>query len=816
MFKSQVIIAARNLFKRKGYTILNMLGLSIGICCCLLIFQYVSYEKSFDGFQKQGSQVYRVRLDNYHQGTLQWKSATSYPGIAPALKRDYPEVEDYCRLIDWSGILANPVSDVKYNETKGYYSDPASISMLGVPLLQGNPAIALSQPNEIIISESMAKKYFGKADVVGKQLEVRAGNAPSKIVYQVSGVFSDYPQNSHLAINYLVSWATLEEEMRMRGDTSNSVNTSFGWYDFYTYIKLKQGTDLEAFDSKLAAFTNKYMNSQERYKTNKIKCELSLIPLSDIHLYSNYNQEAEVNGNGQAVSFIFLIAFFIMGIAWINYINLATARSVERAKEVGIRKVLGAFRNALITQFLLESVLLNLLALVIGLVFAYLLAPSFNAMMGLEVADHVNILPKYALLFTSIFVLGTILSGLYPAFILSGYKPVKVLKGAYKNTAGGLTLRKGLIVFQFGVSVILIVGTIIVYQQVNYMRNQKLGANINQNLVIEGPQTISDSLYQNTFGAFKNDLAKIPAVKSITGSTNVMGQEIYWTRSAKRLELNASVSTLYLLGIDYDFIPHFEMQLAAGRNYSRDFPSDLEGHNAIINEEAVKILGFKNPNDALNKKITINDTLTIVGVLKSVHHLGLQKPIDPQLLVLIPNSHNNYSIKISGGNIQSSIASIEKTWKSYFPKDPFNYFFLDEFYNKQYKGDQDFGKMFSLFAILAILIACFGLLGLSSYNVLQRTKEVSIRKVLGASLNHILFLLSKDFLLLVALAFLLAVPVGWWIMSTWLKDFAYRISINVSVFVIAGIIASAIAVITISFQAIKTAIANPVKSLKNE
>jgi putative ABC transport system permease protein len=505
-----------------------------------------------------------------------------------------------------------------------------------------------------------------------------------------------------------------------------------------------------------------------------------------------------------------------MGIAWINYINLATARSVERAKEVGIRKVLGAFRNALITQFLLESVLLNLLALVTGILFAYLLAPSFNTMMGLEVPGEVHISTKYALLFTTIFLAGTFFSGLYPAFVLSGYKPVKVLKGAYKNTAGGLTLRKGLIVFQFGVSVILIVGTIIVFQQVNYMRNQKLGANINQNLVIEGPQTISDSLYQNTFGSFKNDLAKIPAVKSISGSTNVMGQEIYWTRSVKRLEQNASVSTLYLLGIDYDFIPHYEMQLAAGRNYSRDFPSDLAGHNAIINEEAVKILGFKNPEDALNKKITINDTLTVVGVLKSFHHLGLQKPIDPQLMVLIPNSHNNYSIKIGGGNMQSNIASIEKLWKIHFPRDPFNYFFLDEFYNQQYKSDQQFGKMFTLFAFLAILIACFGLLGLSSYNVLQRTKEVSIRKVLGASLNNILYLLSKDFLLLVALAFILAVPVGWWIMYGWLQDFAYRISINGWVFVVAGIISTAIAVITISFQAIKTAIANPVKSLKNE
>ncbi len=816
MFRNYLTLAFRNLFKRKGYTLLNMLGLAIGISCCLLIFQYVSYERNYDTFEKQSNQIYRIRLDEYKQGSLEWKSATSYPGIPPGLKRDYPEVENYCRLIDWNGILANQQTNAKFNETEGYYADPSALNMLSVHLVKGNTATALLSPNTIVISETMAKKYFGSDNAVGKQLQVRAGNAPSNLSYLITGVFKDYPNNSHLIINYLVSWSTLEEEMRISGDTTNAVNTSFGWYDFYSYIQLKKGTDPNLFQKKLTAFCDKYINSQEWNKTNNVKNVLSLIPLSDIHLYSNYNQEAEVNGNGQSVAFMFMIAFFIMGIAWINYINLATARSVERAKEVGVRKVLGAMRNDLVSQFMMESALLNITALILAIMVAVLLSPSFNLMMGRDVATAFHLTSKYALIFAGIFIFGTLLSGLYPAFVLSGYKPVIVLKGAFKNTSGGLVLRKGLIILQFAISVILIAGTIIVYQQVSYMRNQKLGANINQTLVLNGAQSLNDSLYRNVYQSFKNELLKIPAVKSMTASSTVMGQEIYWTRGVKRLESSATSSTMYLLGFDYDFIPQYQLKLAAGRNFSKDFPIDATGKTAILNEQAVKELGFKNAQDAINKKIVVRDTLTIVGVTQGYHHLGLQKPIDPQLMLLVPDMRNEYSIKLQSANMQKNIAAIQKVWNVYFPNDPFSYFFLDDFYNQQYKADQQFGEMFTLFAFLAILIACFGLLGLSSYNILQRTKEIGIRKVLGASTKNVVYILSKDFLILVAIAFVFAIPLAWWIMHSWLQDYAYRINISWWVFVFAGCISVAIALITISFQAIKAAIANPVKSLRTE
>jgi putative ABC transport system permease protein len=477
---------------------------------------------------------------------------------------------------------------------------------------------------------------------------------------------------------------------------------------------------------------------------------------------------------------------------------------------------MGALRQNLIKQFMLESLLLNCIAFLIAVAAAILLTPSFNRLIGKTVDSGFSMLPEYWLLFTAIFIGGTLLSGIYPAFILSGYQPVKVLKGLFKNTSGGLALRKGLIIVQFATSVILIAGTIIVFQQVSFMRKQELGVNIKQTLVLDGAASIQDSAYQNTFQPFRDDLMQQPGIKAVTVSTSVMGKEIYWTNGIRRLNPpGSSATTLYHLGIDYDFIPSFEMKMAAGRNFSKDFTSDSLA--AILNETAVKRLGFENANAAVNQKLIRNrDTLNIVGVVQNFHHEGLQKNIEPQLILLRPNTRNAYSLKVEAANMPKTIAAAEKVWSKYFPNDPFNYFFLDEMYDRQYKSDKLYGKVFGLFASLAILIACFGLLGLSAYNILQRTKEIGIRKVMGASVQHVLFILSKDFLLLVLVSFVLAVPVTWWIMHNWLQDFAYRIDIKWWVFGIAGMMALLIAIITISMQALKAAWANPVKSLRTE
>lgn len=813
MIKNYLTIAFRNLFRRKGYSALNIVGLAIGITCCLLIFQYVSYERSYDQFNQQSPGIVRLRLDNYQQGKLQWKSATSYPAIGPTLKKEYPEVLDYCRLIDNELLLSNDEKNTHFNEKKGYFADPSAIDMMGVELLKGNPGKVLDAPDKMIISETMAKKYFGAEDPMGKRLIAKGYRVPQ--LYEVTGVFKDYPQNSHLIIDYLTSYQTLGKLQRLDGDTSNATETSFGWYDFYTYIKLKPGTDLARFESKLVKFTDEHMNNQEWTKKNNVRAELHVLPLADIHLYSNYNQEAEVNGDGQTVSFLFLIGVLIIFIAWINYINLATARSIERAREVGVRKVLGALRSNLIGQFLTESFVLNVIALILAVITAFLLTPSFNQFVGREASIGFRLPTQYWTGFLLLFFLGSFLAGIYPAFVLSGYKAVTVLKGIFKNSTSGILLRKTLIVAQFITSVVLVAGTMIVYQQISYMRSQKLGTNISQTLVIQGAQAMQDSVYKEIFQPFKQDLLHLNNVKSVTASTSVMGNEIYWTNGSRRLGADTKASTLYNIGIDYDFIPSFQVNLKAGRNFSKDFTTDKKA--VLLNEEAMKTLGFESPEKTVNQKIIRGrDTMTVAGIVADFHHLGLQKKVDPMIFILRPNSRNFYSIKMGPENIRSTVASVEASWKKYFPDDPFTYFFLDDSFNQQYKSDRLFGSIFSIFALLAILIACFGLAGLSAYNILQRKKEIGIRKVMGASVKQLLLLLSKDFLKLVLISFLVAIPVTVILMNRWLEDFAYRIHISWWVFLIAGIISICIAFATISFQAIKAAVANPVKSLRTE
>jgi putative ABC transport system permease protein len=814
MITSYLKLAFRNLGKRKGNALLNILGLTIGMSACLLIFHYVSYERSYDDAVPNAKNIVRLRLDNYQKGKLAWQSATIYPAIAPTLKKDYAEIEKFCRIYDANLLLSTENNQVKFTETKGYYADPAFLDMFNIQFVKGNPTKVLDAPDKMVISEKMARKYFGNEDPMGKRLLVRDPGFLQ--TYQVTGVFKEFPNNSHLIVEYLVSYSTIAKFLRAFGDTSNATETSFGWYDFYSYLQLKPGIDWKQFEKKLPGFCDRYINSTEWYKKNNNKAELYLMPMTDIHLRSNFNQEAEVNGNGQAVSFLFLIAIFIIGIAWINYINLSTARSVERAREVGMRKVLGALRIDLVRQFMIESFLLNLIALLLSLGIFSLLLPAFDKFVGRDNFTHFTLTPSYWQIFFLLFLGGTFLSGIYPAFVLSGFQPITVLKGVFKNAAGGINLRKGLIVAQFIISVVLIAGTIIVFQQLQYMRNQQLGVNIQQTLVLDGANSPVDSTYQNIFQPFKSELLQLAGIKSVTASTNVMGKEIYWTSGVTRLGAeNESSVTLYHMGIDHDFVPAYQVKLTAGRNFSKDFQTDRR--SVLINEKAVELLGFKDAASALNGKVTRGrDTLAVIGVVSNYHHQGLQKAIDPMIFLLTPNTRSFYSLKIETSHLQPLMAGITRTWNKYFPADPINYFFLDETFNEQYKSDRLFGKVFAVFAFLAILIACFGLLGLSAYNVLQRTKEIGIRKVLGASVQNILFLLSTDFLKLIAIALLLAIPICWFAMHSWLQDFAYRIHIDWWVFVVAGVMALLIAFATISLQVMRAVVENPVKALRSE
>jgi putative ABC transport system permease protein len=827
MVKNYFKIALRSLKSNKGYTSLNLLGLAIGIACCLVLFQYVSYQKSFDTFNDNADQIARLRMEFRTQGKLTMQSATVFAGIAPRMKQDYPEIKNYCRLVDarvaWANIepaqlnlvFANDELNVKAMENKGFYVDPSFLQMFTVPFVQGNAKTALDGPGKMVISETMSKKYFGDTNPVGKGMTVREGGEVYH--YMITGIFKDYPANAHISFDYLISYKTFISLVHTLGKgKEDDPDLALTWYDFYEYLQLKPGTDLKSLEAKLPDFCLRHkMNSTEGLARNN-RTDLFLIPLKNIHLYSHDNEEASLNGDGKSVSFLFLVAFIIIAIAWVNYTNLATARSLERAREVGVRKLLGAVRRDLITQFLIESLLLNLAALLIAVAVTFVLGPFYRELLDIKINAGLHLPLSYVIGFTVLFVTGAFLSGIYPAFILSGYQPISVLKGAFKNSNKGQFLRKALITGQFATSMILIVGTIVVFQQVNFMRSQRLGANINQTFVLNGPVSVPDSAYSNYYQSFKNDLLQIPGVKNMTASSSVMGKEIYYTNVAGLVnDPNRESYTFYFHYMDYDFIPAYDIKMLAGRNFSMKYGTDKNA--VILNEAAVKLFGITSPSGALNKSIWYDrEPFKIVGVVADFHQMGLNTHINPTIFVLKPEAHNFYSIKFNTANVQQTVASIGKVWNDHFPADPFNSFFLNESFNQQYKADLQFGKIFGIFSFLAIAIACFGLVSLSAYNIIQRTKEIGIRKVLGASVSSIFILLSREIITLILIGILIATPISWYVMNLWLQDFAYRVSIYWWVFILAGLSALLIALLTVSYQAIKAATANPSKSLRTE
>lgn len=813
MFQNYFKIALRNITKRRVYSLLNIIGLAIGMTCCLLLLQYVDYEFSYDKFHPKADNIYRLELDSYQNGQLAWKSATSYPAIVPSMKKDFPEVVNGCRLIDAGAVFINQETNTFFEEEKGYFAEPAFFDLFKLPLAQGNQREALTGVNSLLVSEAFAKKYFGDEDPINKILTFRnfAGDRPLKI----TGVFKEYPANSHLTIDYLVSWSTFSDMLiQLDPESPNELETSWGWYDFYSFIEVKPGTNLQALEAKFPAMWERYNKKWIILGTRWN--EMKLQPLKDIHLYSNINQEAEVNGNGKAVSFLLLIAFAILGIAWVNYINLATARAVERSREVGVRKTMGAQRGQLIGQFLMESFLLNTAALVLALLAINSLLPSLRAFTGKAIGLNLFQQQNFWLGASAVFLIGTLVAGMYPAFVLSSFRPVTVLRGANLSNSGGQFLRKALVIVQFAASILLIAGTIIISQQLDFMRHKDLGINIDQTLVIKGPVGIADSILEGQFNQVKQEWLGIRGVENVTASSIVPGEEIYWTNGVRwNNKGNEVATTLYHIGIDYDFVGAYDLQLAAGRNFSTNFGTD--DHAVLLNETAVKTLGMENAEAAIGEELRRgNDTLHVVGVVKDFHQESLQKAQNPLVFVFRPAASQYYSLKVQERDAKGVLAKLEDSWRANFPESPFDYFFLDDFFDKQYKADVQFGKIFGGFSGLAIFIACLGLLGLASYNVLQRTKEIGVRKVLGASVLNIVGLVSKDFLKLVAIAVVIAIPFTWLLMNRWLQTFANRIDIQWWVFIVAGVAALFIALVTVASQALRAANTNPTKSLRSE
>lgn len=819
MLKSYLTTAWRNIRKNKVFFTINVVGLAIGMAACLLILQYVNFELSYDQFDKNLADLYRVYNDRYQNGKLIQHGTITYSGISKAMKNDYPEVVAYSRVEPFGKMIIS-YDGKKFGDQSTLAVDNAFLTMFSYDLMAGDPQSALKLPYSLVLTASAASRYFGvknsdMSSVVGKALIMGTDSIP----YKVTGVCRDVPENSHLKFDLLASYVTL-----LAGrNPYKAADYGFVQSNFWHYIQLKPGTDYKALEAKLPAFSEKYFQGD---KVSGSVEKFFLQPVSRAHLYSDFEYEIGVTGSSTVVWGLLIIALFIIVIAWVNYINLSTARSAERAKEVGVRKVIGAAKTQLIRQFLTESFLINIIALLLAILLMFVLQAAFNRLVGHGLSYRFLLersLSGYGITFglLGVVLLGVFVSAFYPAFVLSSFRPILVLKGKFATSKKGIVLRKSLVVGQFAITVALVVGSLVVYRQIRFMNQQELGMNIDHMLMVQPPQlTRFDSTFIDKENTFARGLTQIPGVRGAASAWNRMGGETGRDFDVRRADQDNTVHyTMRNNGISISYLNLYQIKVLAGRDFIySDFNSDFSKlHNIILNEKATKLLGFGTPEDAIGKSIYRGDKLwTVVGVIDNYHQKSLRFQLEPTLLMPAYSTFSTISVKVNSPDLPATIAGIKKSFDAFFPGNYFNYYFLDERYNEQYANDRLFGEAFSIFAGFAIFIACLGLLGLSLFATMQRTKEIGVRKVLGASVGNIVLLLSGDFIRLVVIAIVIASPVAWYIMHRWLQDFAYRIEISWWVFATAGILAVVIALATIGYQAVKAALANPVKSLRSE
>ncbi|MEO6583918.1 MAG: ABC transporter permease [Ferruginibacter sp.] len=808
MLLNYLKIAFRNLQKHKSFSAINIFGLAIGIATCLLITLYVLDELSYDKYNDKADRIYRVNVDIKFGGADQKFAVASAP-LAFTMVKDYPQVESAVRFRNYGSSVVKK-GEQNIRENRVIYVDSTLFSVFSLPIISGDKNTALTEPNSVVITNSMAEKYFGATNPLGKIMRFDNRND-----FKVTGVIKDVPENSHFNFDFFISMAGMDE-------SRNGVWASF---NFNTYLLLRKDVDPKAIVAKMEETNKKYLwpqvkqmmnvNPEEFIKSGNY-INLSLIPVKDIHLQSDRLVELAANNDVKVIYIFSLVAVLILIIACINFMNLSTARSANRAKEVGVRKVLGTQRSNLISQFITESVLMSLLAFALALGIAALLMPYFNQIalkkLTLSPIEHPVLIP----ILLGFALLVGLLAGSYPAFYLSAFKPIQVLKG---NLASGFKhsyLRSSLVVFQFAISIGLIVGTIVIYNQLTYIQNKKLGFNKEQVLIVQNAYVLDKQTE-----AFKNEVLKFKNIQSASVSgflpiPSSRSDQPFFPEGEMDQEKAVAMQQW---AVDHDYIKTLGMEMKAGRNFSHVFLTDSSA--VVVNETAAKLFGFKEPvgktissfTDVNNPTNKIN--FKIIGVVKNFHFSSLRENIGALCMVL-GKSTDAITFRINAGNTSATVKDVEAIWKKMAPSEPFTFSFLNEDFNTMYKSEQRIGKIFITFAILAILIACLGLFGLATYSAEQRTKEIGIRKVLGASVANIVRMLSKDFLKLVAIAALIAFPIAWWAMHNWLQNFAYRIEIKWWVFIAAGVITLFIALATIGYKALRSAINNPVKSLRSE
>lgn len=801
MWRNYLRIAVRTMRKHKAYAFINISGLAIGLACCFLIFLYVADEFSYDRYHAHADRIVRIAEDLRTESEL-LHQATSAPAMGPAFVRDFPEVLAMVRLDQANYLLE--YKGQQFQEDHLFFADSTVFDIFSFDVLRGDPQTALVAPHSIVLTESAAQKYFDPGeDPIGRVLTDVEGDRQT---FTVTGVMADVPQNSHFTFDGLISMTT-------RSSARSDFDDIWFWNGFYTYLLLPEGYDKADLEAKVPAFIERHIGERSR-EIGMAYEQLPLIPLTDIHLTSHRIWEIQPNGNRTYLYIFSAVAVFILLIACVNFMNLATARSAERAKEVGMRKVVGARRIQLAGQFLSESFMMTTLAAVLALGLCWLLMPTFNNLT--EKSLHIGQLLQgvYALALVGLIASVGMVAGLYPAVVLSGFRPIRVLKGQFRTSAQGAWLRKGLVVFQFGISIVLIVGTAVVIQQLTFLQNQNLGFTQERMLVLN--YNYDDRVNQQA-EAIKQQYLAHPAITHAGMSTSMPGSAN--TNMFTRVDVREGVTqaaNLDYYPVGFDFLDTYGIEVIAGRGFSRDFPVDTV-QSLVINEALLAHFGWQTPEEALDRAFHLGrDTYRVIGVIQDFNYKSLHRTVQPLALFIRPEWGQYLALRLETENLQQTMADIEQVWTELVPHRPFDAVFLDDYFNRQYRAEERFATLFRYFAGLAILIACLGLFGLASFTAQQRTKEIGVRKVLGASVWQVLVLLSRDFALLVTVAFMLAVPVAYIAMNQWLTSFAYRMDLDVWVFVVAGVLAFLIAGLTVSYQAIKAAVANPVQSLRYE
>lgn len=805
MFNNYLKIALRNLWKNKAFSTINIAGLAAGLAVCLLIVLYVVDELSYDKYNAHADRIYRIDADIFFNNTSAIFAVSPDP-LGPALKRDFPEIEEITRVNYQGGILIKK-NNQNVQDDHAAFADSTFFKVFTIPMIEGNPSTALKEPNSIVIDETTAKKYFNSTHVIGKTLYV-----DNETNCKITGVIKDIPRQSHFHFHFI----------RPRGKDRESWLSN----NTFNYVLVRSRVSREKLQKNVDAVINNYLGKELQDQLHASLTDLEAkgnhfiyhaTPVTDIHLHSDKSYEIEGNSDITYVYIFSVIAVLILLIACVNFMNLSTARSANRAKEVGIRKVAGSLRSHLVTQFLTESVLISFFSLILAVAIALLLLPLFNQLAGKEMSVATLFSTWLFPVMLALVILVGFIAGSYPAFYLSAFQPIQVLKGKIAKGFKTSWLRSSLVVFQFSISIMLIIGTIVIYNQLDYIRNRKIGYSREQVLVLHNAWYLDKQIYR-----FRDELLNIPGVENATITGDLPTGSNYdsegWFRDAAMNPDKAVLFTNFY--IDEHYIPTLGMDISVGRNFSKDFPSDSSA--ILLNEAAVKLLGFKEP---LQEKLYSPDfsegslqravEYHVVGVVKDFNFSTMHQNVSP-LIIQLKDNWGAIAMRVNQKSIPSVINTIQNRWRTAAAGQPFNYTFMDDDFNKSYATEQQTGKLFITFAVFAIFIGCLGLLGLVTYAAEQRTKEIGVRKVLGASVGGIVAMLSKDFAKLVLIASIIAFPLAWWAMHTWLQGFAYRVAISWWVFLVAGLAAIVIALITVSFQAIKAAVANPVKSLRTE